>query len=180
MNSFTSVTVQDPDRGSVVHGFGNSGPSGLGSPLPIYEQQPNGIIIDRIYSGACAVPNYGGLGNFFASAEMHSLGTQTAVTTYGYDRNGNVISKTEYDWIPASSVPRGSNNFVTGLPSILGTVKRTTTNTYFNGSAAATGCSTVIGDSNGYWNHQAPIASGSTLVTPMNELNTSAVLTTTC
>ena len=42
VNSFTSVTVQDPDRGSVVHGFGISGPSGLGSPVLYTSSNLNG------------------------------------------------------------------------------------------------------------------------------------------
>lgn len=94
------------------------------------------------------------------------MGTQTAITTYAYDRNGNVTTKTEYDWIPA--VSGDSNHWVLSLPGSLGTLVRTTTNTFFNATGAATGCASVVADSNGYWNHQSTIA-------PLNELNAAVV-----
>ena len=177
LRSGLTVTVTNPDGGSTVHGFGVR-PGGLNATpanFSEYEQQPNNVTIDRIYSPSCAVPNYGSDGNFFLSAELHTFGTQTAITTYGYDRNGNITSRKEYDWIPASSLPpRDGNNFITSLPS-LGTPKRTTTNTYFNQAGAATGCLTLTDDSNGYWHHQSTLSSSSTIVPPRNELKTSVV-----
>lgn len=57
--------------------------------------------------------------------------TQTGITDYTYDKNGNVTQVTEYDWVPYSSIPRDSSGRVTGIPAGA-TVKRIATNSYYN------------------------------------------------
>ena len=75
--------------------------------------------------------------------------SKTAIKDYNYDKNGNVTSVREYDWVDYGSVPRDSAGKPTGVPA--GAVlKRVTTNTYVAATPDASDNSSNDVDS--YWN----------------------------
>jgi RHS repeat-associated protein len=83
--------------------------------------------------------------------------TKTAIKDYSYDKNGNVTSVSEYDWVAYDSVPRGSTGLPTGLPDdpVLNAVfKRVTTNTFARWTPDASDSSSNSADS--YWNSTSP------------------------
>src|SRR5207249_8740691 len=72
------------------------------------------------------------------AGNMYGYAAQTAVTDYIPDKNGNLLHRTEYDWVPyaGGNVESGTN------------VKRATTLTYYRTAAAAT---SSANDPNAYW-----------------------------
>jgi RHS repeat-associated protein len=58
--------------------------------------------------------------------------SQTAITDYNYDKNGNITRVAEYDWVPYSSVARDGNGRPTGEIPATAQPKRITTNTQVN------------------------------------------------
>jgi len=74
-----------------------------------------------------------GLNNPYVKTRFHTSGVgqaqQTAITDYTYDRNGNVLTATQYDWAAPSVVNR-SNGVPTGFNTNGLTVLRTVTNTH--------------------------------------------------
>ncbi len=80
--------------------------------------------------------------------------TKTAIKDYSYDKNGNVTSVSEYDWVEYSSVPRGGiGSLPTGIPGIA-VLKRRTSNTFARSTPDASDSSSNHADS--YWNSTSP------------------------
>ena len=80
--------------------------------------------------------------------------TKTAIKDYSYDKNGNVTSVSEYDWVDYGSVPRGgTSSLPTGIPANA-VLKRVTTNSYARWAPGASDSSSNVADS--YWNSTSP------------------------
>ena len=60
----------------------------------------------------------------------------TSIKDYNYDKNGNVTHIAEYDWVNYNTVPHDGYGVVTGIPAGA-TVKRVTTNSYYNSTPDA-------------------------------------------
>ena len=67
--------------------------------------------------------------------------TKTAIKDYNYDKNGNVTSVSDYDWVSYSDVPRDGTGMPTGIPGTA-ILKRVVTNTYFNSTPTASDITT--------------------------------------
>jgi RHS repeat-associated protein len=110
--------------------------------------------------------------DFTSIRDVNGTLTKTAIKDYSYDKNGNVTSVREYDWVDYSSVPRNGAGFPTGIPSSA-VLKRVTTNNYVATTPDALDVSTNDADS--YWNANSPalknipgsseISNGSTTLT---------------
>ena len=101
--------------------------------------------------------------------------TKTAIKDHSFDKNGNVASTREYDWVDYGSVPRGG---AWGLPtSIPGSavLKRVTTNSYAGSTPDASDSSSNDADS--YWNSTSPALKNA--VTSAQVSNGSTTLTRT-
>lgn len=79
--------------------------------------------------------------------------TRTAIKDYSYDKNGNVTTVREYDWVDYGSVPRNASGLPTGIPASA-VLKRVTTNSYANSTPDASDSSSNDADS--YWNSSSP------------------------
>jgi len=79
--------------------------------------------------------------------------TKTAIKDYNYDKNGNVTTVREYDWVDYGSVPRNAG-LPTGIP-VSAVLKRVTTNSYANATPDAS--DTSSNDADSYWNSTAPV-----------------------
>ncbi len=79
--------------------------------------------------------------------------TKTAIKDYNYDKNGNVTTVRQYDWVDYSSVPRNAAGLPTGIPASA-VLKRVTTNSYANATPDAS--DTSSNDADSYWNSTAP------------------------
>lgn len=98
--------------------------------------------------------------------------SKTAIKDYSYDKNGNVTSAREYDWVDYGSVPRNGAGFPTGIPASA-VLKRVTTNSYVPATPDASDSS--ANDADSYWNLTSPalknviasseISNGSTTLT---------------
>ncbi len=98
--------------------------------------------------------------------------TKTAIKDYNYDKNGNVTTVREYDWVDYGAVTRNGEGLPTGIPASA-VLKRVTTNSYANATPDASDYNTNDADS--YWNAASPalrnviaaseISNGSTTLT---------------
>jgi RHS repeat-associated protein len=79
--------------------------------------------------------------------------SKTAIKDYNYDKNGNVTTVREYDWVDYSSVPRNGGGLPTAIPASA-VLKRVTTNSYANSTPDASDSSSNDADS--YWNSTSP------------------------
>jgi len=158
------TTIENPDHGIV---------SQLNDTQRTYRTvQPDGTVIENIYqanrpqnfSSSPAFDEYTGTDaydpqrvNSYVKTEFTSIRSgvtlvKTAIKDYNYDKNGNVTTVREYDWVDYGSVPR-TNGLPTGIPA--GAVlKRVTTSTLARPTADASDSSSNNTDS--YWNASAP------------------------
>ncbi|MEP7147804.1 MAG: RHS repeat-associated core domain-containing protein [Acidobacteriota bacterium] len=88
---------------------------------------------------------------FLSVVDSNGQLSKTSIKDFGYDKNGNVITIKEYDWVNYSDVPRNGVG-PTGIPS-LAPLKRITVNEYYNQSPAAESTTT---SPNTYENVNAP------------------------
>jgi hypothetical protein len=79
--------------------------------------------------------------------------SKTAIKDYSYDKNGNVTSVREYDWVDYGSVPRNASGLPTGIPASA-VLKRVTTNSFANSTPDAS--DTSSNDADSYWNSSSP------------------------
>lgn len=136
----TAVTVTGPDGGVTTETF-----SGAQSKKT---ETPDGTVTERDWQrnspfGASYYQFSGGpmKDNYYVRSEYtsirNSVGTlvKTAIKDYAYDKNGNVTSVKEYDWVEWSSVHDGSGNPVWNAtrPAVV----RQTDTGYFNDTPAA-------------------------------------------
>ena len=136
-------------------------PAGASQICAIY--YPNGDVTQNVWQQNCAWGDTGSgpdggnqsAGNFFLQAEYRSLhssqGYQTAVKTFGYNRNGNLLGQNEWDFSTTGTLPTPSGSGPGGTPA------RSTANAFYvttgslaNGSNGV--CSSPPDDANAYWN----------------------------
>jgi RHS repeat-associated protein len=126
--------------------------------------QPDGTVTERIWAenGYGGMPIGGPHVNRYVKTEFTTIKNYagspalTAIKDYTYDRNGNVLSVREYDWVSASSIPRDGNGRITGTGIPSGAVlKRETVNEYYNQSPNA-GTTNYPSDPTIYSNAIAP------------------------
>ena len=141
--------------------------------------QPQGFPITYLYDPIQGINVYDPQrANLYVKTEFTSIrdanGTlvKTAIRDYTVDKNGNVTSIKEYDWVDYGTVPRNTWGSPTGIPA--GAVlKRVTTNNYVAATPDASDSSSNDADS--YWNSTSPslkniiaateVSNGSTAVT---------------
>ena len=126
------------------------------------EIKPDGTIIERLWDNNYPVGITFGTGyhtNAIVKTEVITIpdasGTPalSMIKDYNYDQNGNVLSTTEYDWIPAaSSAIQRTDGLVTGFTGL--TPARSTTTSYYNATPAYTSMSS---SSNAYYFSTAPL-----------------------
>jgi RHS repeat-associated protein len=118
--------------------------------------EPHGSVRKRVWAQNAVWGLRGGItllkepNNPYIQKETVTVGNiagqpaKTAVISYAYDKNGNLLQRTEYDWVPynSSDVENGT------------TVRRSTTLTYYNTVPAATAA--LADDPNAYWRPQSP------------------------
>jgi len=152
--------VKNPDDGVLSEGYDRAANSPfLGKPLTT--SRPDGTLVER-YWRENRSPWMGGQSvNPYVKTEFTSIRNaagaliKTAITDYDYDRNGNVTGVAQYDWVPYGDVQRDSQNRPTGVIPAGATLKRVTTNTYYNPTPAAT--DTVTDDPDTYHYASAPL-----------------------
>jgi RHS repeat-associated protein len=122
--------------------------------------QPTGESIDslwefnRPYNDAAVGPN------MYLKTQVRSIAhagtpTKSAITDYLYDKNGNIASKTEYDWQPYSNLTFGAFQRLAGFSA--GGSTRAESDSYQTPAATAgTGSETISDNANAYWNPAAP------------------------
>lgn len=133
-NHSTSSQVTGPDGGTVSELFYHLETPGQFAGLAYWTELSDGTVIERNWQHNTP---YGAPGaNPYVKTEYVSIrdasGTlvKTAVKDYNYDKNGNVTSVAEYDWVPYSSL-RNEEDKPTGVPG-QEYLKRVTTNTYYH------------------------------------------------
>lgn len=97
--------------------------------------------------------------NLYIKTEFNSVRdangtlTKTAIKDYNQDKDGNITSVREYDWVDYSSVPRDAEGRPSGIPASA-VLKRVTTNNYANPTPDAS--DTSSNDADSYWNTSSP------------------------
>lgn len=130
-----SAAVTHPDGSSSLTRFVSTQSGACDSGTPLSVREPDGSVTESLWTDFCL--------NRYQKAEFRTVpdangnASLTAVTEFLRDRNGNLLEKKEYDWIPYSTVPRAGGR-VTGLPPGL-TLLRRTVNTYHNPTPPADG-----------------------------------------
>jgi len=117
-------------------------------------EHPDGSVTERLWldntpAGTGSYNSSGVLQNMnpFVKTEFMSIKdalgnlTKTAIKDYNYDKNGNVTSISDYDWVSYVDVPRDGTGMPTGIPGTA-VLKRVVTNTYFNGTPTASDITT--------------------------------------
>lgn len=156
-------TVTNPDGGIVRQWANNDFTNNYENFLVYKTEHANGDLTEQTWSPnslpAADTGNYLLQLNPYVKTEYKSIkdaaGTlsKTAITDYSYDKNGNLLQVTEYDWVAYSSVPRGGNGKPTGIPAGA-TIKRVTVNAYHSTTPNAT--DTTTNSSNAYQKTSAP------------------------
>ena len=105
---YYNKTIVHPDGGQSVHWYNVDAqwPESGRAPLVYRIEEPNGSIRKRIWSmnKVYALPKFEQ--NPYIEREAVTVGdasgqpSKTAVTNLVYDKNGNLLQKTEYDWVP--------------------------------------------------------------------------------
>jgi RHS repeat-associated protein len=122
--------------------------------------EPNGDVIDRTWRTTCPGDNapynpVGGLINQFVKAEFRtvksSLGDKISSQFYSYDRNGNLLSQSVYDFVPSFTFTRESSGSPVPNPPSGATLIRSIGNTYWNGVGASGDPPVCSADTLGYW-----------------------------
>jgi RHS repeat-associated protein len=127
-----------PDGGSTVEVFGSPVRGGDGV---VVKTDSRHTTVERIWQENLPfgiVPEHVGVNiNPYLKTEFTSVKdatgnpVKTSIKDFAYDKNGNVTSVIEYDWVNYASVPRsGATGLPTGIPSG-STILRKTVNTYY-------------------------------------------------
>jgi RHS repeat-associated protein len=157
----SSSTITNPDGGAVTSYFYDPSILSNWSRGLVYKTvQPNGDVLERLWARnrPYNLPDQDP-GNPYVRTEYHSVNSgatpvKTAVKDFRYDRNGNLVSAAEYDWIDYAAVQRDGFGFPSGVPA---NAVRTTVNAFYATTAqAGTGTETIIDESNAYWNPGSP------------------------
>ncbi|HKO45275.1 MAG TPA: DUF2341 domain-containing protein [Pyrinomonadaceae bacterium] len=131
-------TITNPAGGVLLETSNSSG--------YVYKSvRPDGTKLERIW--AVNSPYAGYADNPYVKTEFTSIKNaagnwdKTAIKDFNYDKNGNVTAVREYDWVSYGSVQRNGNDQPTGVPGVA-TLKRVTTNAYYNSTPDASDVST--------------------------------------
>jgi len=111
--------------------------------------RPDGTKVERIWQQNVPYDTWISEANPYLKTEFTTItnaagsNSKTLIKDYTYDKNGNVTSVKEYDWVAFSSVPRDAYGFIigTGIPAGLQPI-RVTTNTYYNDTPDASDSTT--------------------------------------
>ncbi|MDQ3744168.1 MAG: hypothetical protein M3444_07285, partial [Acidobacteriota bacterium] len=133
----TSVT--GPDGGVTSESFDLTSPNDITYSHSAATVGPDGTKVERIWKENRAAGMTGQIVNPFVKTEFTSVKTtganapyvKTAIKDYSYDKNGNVTSVSEYDWVDYGSVPRDASGRPTGVPQGVAP-KRVMTNKYYS------------------------------------------------
>ncbi|MEK7831692.1 MAG: RHS repeat domain-containing protein, partial [Acidobacteriota bacterium] len=156
-NTVTYITA--PDGGITTELHGDTSQPVPDSGLLMRVERPDGTKTERLYALNTQpwlgfVPPSLSEQNAFAKTEFTSIKdaggnyVKTAIKDFAYDKNGNALQVTEYDWVDYSLVTRDVGDLPTGIPGGL-TPKRVTLNTYNNPTPDF---STPGNHANAYWN----------------------------
>jgi RHS repeat-associated protein len=151
--------IINPDGGVTSESHGDTSRPAVDTGLVRSIERPDGSKTERIWAlnpppWLGSTPPTMSERNAFVKTEFNSVKdaggsyAQTAIKDFVYDKNGNVLQVTEYDWVDYSLVPRDASGFPLGIPGGL-TPKRVTLNTYNN---ATPDCLTPGNHANAYWN----------------------------
>jgi RHS repeat-associated protein len=150
--TLSNSTVHNPDGGDIVHWFASPANWG-GIKLIDRIDEPHGSVRKRVWAQNKAYPLVGvainNANNPYIERETVTVGNaasepiSTAVTSFVYDKNGNALSKTEWDWVSyaGAAVETG------------GSLRRLTVLTY---QVATSQASATNNDPNGYWQAHNP------------------------
>ena len=160
--NYNGTSIVNPDGGTVTQ-FSDSQRN-------YRTVQPDGTVIEKLWQantpqGFPVINVYDEWGinfydpqrvNSFVKTEFTSIRdangnlARTAIKDYNYDKNGNVTSVSEYDWVDYGSVPRGGVGVLpTGIPANA-VLKRVSTNNYAVWTPDASDSSSD--SANSYWN----------------------------
>ncbi len=138
-----SASITGPDGGVTQQYFVRTDTDSDLSGRVYKEVNPNGTIVERLWAnnmvGGCPAYGCGSMRrlNTYVKTEFTTIAdssgnpTLTAIKDFDYDKNGNVIKVTEYDWVPYSTLPRDSLGKVSGIPGGAAPV-RINENSYYN------------------------------------------------
>ncbi len=156
-NTLTYVTSTDSGVTTELHG--DTSTPAVDTGLVKRIERPDGSKTERIYAlnpqpWLGFLPPTMSERNAFVKTEFTSIKNaggsyaKTAIKDFSYDKNGNVLQVTEYDWVDYNLVPKDGNQLPTGIPGGAA-LKRVSLNTYNN----ATSDSSIPGNhANAYWN----------------------------
>ena len=158
-------TIVMPDGGVVTQlgqpGFRTENADGTINEKLWQANRPQGFPTTSSYDPVSGIDTYDPQrANHYVKTDFTSIRnasgtlTKTAIKDYNYDKNGNVTSVREYDWVDYSSVPRNASGLPIGIPASA-VLKRVTTNTYANSTPDAS--DTSSNDADSYWNSTAPV-----------------------
>ncbi len=154
VDPYLKSVVINPDGAEIVHWMypaAGDWKSGL-----VYQiDEPRGRVRKRVWAQNVAWGLKGGItkdkdpNNPYIQKETVSVGNssgpvKTAVVDYAYDKNGNLLQRIEWDWVPYSS--SGPENGTA--------IRRSTTLTYYKETPLATAA--LTDDANAYWRPQSP------------------------
>lgn len=162
--SHSSCTIVGPDGGTTTHSFNDVTVASSGAGQVYKDVYPDGTVVERLWvpnspSTTTGFPAGTQGANFFVKTEFRSITNnsgqlvKTAIKDFEYDKNGNVTSQTEYDWVPYGDVPRDSGK-PTGLPANLPAPLRKTLTSFYNAPPPA---ANITDESSvAYWHKDAP------------------------
>ena len=125
---------------------------------------PNGDTTQNVWEENCPYQIWSGQpGNPYIAATFFTTGGETSEKAFSYDRNGNQVGSSEYDWTTNAVVAGSSSSYPTLVP---GTLMRSVSSSYAvvtgalqNAPLAAQFCGTSpvnnVDDQNAYWNSRS-------------------------
>lgn len=137
----TSSTVTGPDGGVTTLSFYDIVNDQQKGGQVYKEIKSDGTKIERVWANNYPSGMTYGSGNhmnafvkteFVTIPDANGNPSLTKITDFNYDKNGNMLWKSEYDWVPAnsSSILRDGSGKVTGFSGL--TPVRSALNTYYN------------------------------------------------
>ena len=153
----TLSTITAPDGTVTTNNYGDTTYQSASQGLVYKSSDSNGNITEKIWesnrptgtsTNTLKSINLYVKTEFTTVADASGNPSLTKIVDYTYDKNGNVTETKEYDWVAYSSISHASSGppVVTGIPGGA-TLKRITTNVYYNPASTA---------ANGYWSLGSP------------------------
>ena len=162
--SASTSKVTAPDGGVTMYYFKDPDILSEWSRGLVYKVvQPNGDFVERVWGRNKPWQAYNASsGNPYVEAELRTAAGQTAVTEYRYDRNGNFVQTSDYDWTPSSIQHDALGQVTTYAAGVMlrQTISsmhvNTPTATVYQGALAVNVNETVSDDGTEYWDASAP------------------------